>query len=146
METSATIAHDDRAELLASAPLLAGVDDDGIKAIARRVVEVEFPKDHVIARQGEVGTGFFLVAKGRVRVVRDGETIAHIGPGDFFGEIALLDGGPRTATAIAETPCRLLAIEPAAFNQMLDDPPSVNKAVLQSVGQYLRNIDNEGAI
>ena len=102
METSATIAHDDRAELLASAPLLAGVDDDGIKAIARRVVEVEFPKDHVIARQGEVGTGFFLVAKGRVRVVRDGVTIAHIGPGDFFGELSVLDGHPRVAQVIAD--------------------------------------------
>ena len=71
METSATITHDDRAELLRAAPLLAGVDADGIAAIARRVVEVGFPKDHVIVRQGEVGTGFFMVAKGRVRVVRE---------------------------------------------------------------------------
>ena len=104
METGTTITQDDRAELLARAPLLAGVDADGIAAISRRIVEIEFSKDHVIARQGEVGTGFFLVARGSVRVVRDGQAIARLGPGDFFGELSVLDGQPRVAQVIADEP------------------------------------------
>ena len=69
----------------------------GLERIAAVAVQVEFPADHVIARQGEIGTGFFVVVDGAVRVVRDGETIATLGPGDFFGELSVLDGQPRIA-------------------------------------------------
>jgi CRP-like cAMP-binding protein len=140
METSTTIAHDDRAELLAGAPLLAGIDPDGIAAIARRVVEVEFPKDHVIARQGEVGTGFFLVAKGRVRVVRDGETIAHIGPGDFFGELSVLDGQPRVAQVIADEPTVCLALASWDFEAVVKEQPAVALAILRGLAGRLRGL------
>lgn len=140
METSTTIAHDDRAELLARAPLLAGVDADGIAAIARRIVEVEFPKDHVIARQGEVGTGFFLVAKGGVRVVRDGETIAHIGPGDFFGELSVLDGHPRVAQVIADGPTVCLALASWDFEAVVIEEPTVALAIMRGLAGRLRGL------
>jgi CRP-like cAMP-binding protein len=140
METSTTIAHDDRAELLAGAPLLAGVDPDGIAAIARRVVEVEFPKGHVIARQGEVGTGFFLVAKGGVRVVRDGQTIAHIGPGDFFGELSVLDGHPRVAQVIADEPTVCLALASWDFEAVVKEQPTVALAILRGLAARLRGL------
>jgi CRP-like cAMP-binding protein len=140
METGTAITHDDRAELLAAAPLLAGVDADGIAAIARRTVEVEFPKDHVIARQGEVGTGFFLVARGRVRVVRDGETIAHIGPGDFFGELSVLDGRPRVAQVIADEPTVCLALATWDFEAVVAEQPTVALAILRGLAGRLREL------
>ena len=140
METGTTIAHDDRAELLAGAPLLASVDPDGIAAIARRVVEVEFPKDHVIARQGEVGTGFFLVAKGRVRVVRDGSTIAHIGPGDFFGELSVLDGHPRVAQVIADEPTVCLALASWDFEAVVKEQPQAALAIMRGLAGRLRGL------
>ena len=65
---------------------------DRIAAVA---VEVDFPADHVIARQGDIGTGFFVIVAAAARVVRDGETVATLGPGDFFGELSVLDGRPR---------------------------------------------------
>ena len=140
METGTTITHDDRAELLARAPLLAGVEPDGIAAIARRVVEIEFPKDHVIARQGEVGTGFFLIASGSVRVVRDGKTIARIGPGDFFGELSVLDGQPRVAQVIADEPTVCLALASWDFEAVVLEQPAVALGVLRGLAGRLRGL------
>jgi CRP/FNR family transcriptional regulator, cyclic AMP receptor protein len=140
METGTTITHDDRAELLAHAPLLAGVDADGIAAIAARVVEIEFPKDHVIARQGEVGTGFFLIARGGVRVVRDGATIARLRVGDFFGELSVLDGRPRVAQVIADEPTVCLALASWDFEAVVKEQPAVALAILRGLAGRLRGL------
>jgi CRP/FNR family cyclic AMP-dependent transcriptional regulator len=140
METRMTLTHDHRTELLARAPLLAGVDADGIARIAARVVEVDFSKDHVIARQGEVGTGFFLVASGSVRVVRDGETIARIGPGDFFGELSILDGRPRIAQVVADEPTVCLALASWDFEAVVKEQPAVALAILRGLAGRLREL------
>jgi len=140
METGMTLTHDHRTELLARAPLLAGVDADGIARIAARVVEVDFPRDHVIARQGEVGTGFFLVASGSVRVVRDGQTIARIGPGDFFGELSVLDGHPRIAQVVADEPTVCLALASWDFEAVVKEQPAVALAILRGLAGRLREL------
>ncbi len=64
-----------------------------------------------------------------------------IGAGEFFGEIALLDGGPRTATAVAETPCRLLSMTYQMFHELLDASPGIGTAILEGVGRRLRELD-----
>jgi CRP-like cAMP-binding protein len=140
METGMTLTHDHRTELLARAPLLAGVDPEGIAMIAQRLIEVDFPKDAVIARQGEVGTGFFLVASGSVRVVRDGRTIAHIGPGDFFGELSVLDGRPRVAQVIADEPTVCLALASWDFEAVVKEEPAVALGVLRGLAARLREL------
>lgn len=135
-----TLTQDHRTELLARAPLLAGVDESGIAMISARVVEVRFAKDHVIARQGEVGTGFFLVANGAVRVVRDGRTIARIGPGDFFGELSVLDGRPRVAQVIADEPTICLALASWDFEAVVMEQPAVALAILRGLAGRLRGL------
>jgi CRP/FNR family cyclic AMP-dependent transcriptional regulator len=135
-----TLTQDQRTELLASAPLLHGVDPDGIAMIAARMVEVDVPTGHVIARQGEVGTGFFLVAAGGVRVVRDGVTIARIGPGDFFGELSVLDGRPRVAQVVADEPTVCLGLASWEFEAVIRDEPSVALAVLRVLAGRLRDV------
>ncbi len=140
METGMTLTHDHRTDLLARAPLFASVDAEGIARIASRVVEVEFPKDHVIARQGDVGTGFFLVASGSVRVVRDGETIAKLGPGDFFGELSVLDGQPRIAQVIADEPTVCLALASWDFEAVVKEQPAVALAILRGLAGRLREL------
>lgn len=135
-----TLTHDHRTELLAGTPLLAGVDPQGVAMVAQRMVEVDFPKDHVIARQGEVGTGFFLVASGSVRVVRDGATIATIGPGDFFGELSVLDGRPRVAQVIANEPTTCLALATWDFEAVVMEQPSVALAILRGLAGRLREL------
>src|SRR4026209_1129281 len=82
-------------ELLAQTRLFAGIDADGLARIADRITELDVPGDRVIARQGEIGTGFFIIASGSVRVIRDGETLATLDRGDFFGELSVLDGKTR---------------------------------------------------
>jgi CRP/FNR family transcriptional regulator len=135
-----TLTHDHRTELLIGTPLLAGVDPEGIAMIAARMVEVDFAKDHVIARQGEVGTGFFLVATGSVRVVRDGKTIAHIGPGDFFGELSVLDGRPRVAQVVADEPTTCLALATWDFEAVVQEQPAVALAILRGLAGRLREL------
>jgi CRP-like cAMP-binding protein len=135
-----TLTHDHRTELLIGTPLLAGVDPEGIAMIAARMVEVDFAKDHVIARQGEVGTGFFLVATGSVRVVRDGKTIAHIGPGDFFGELSVLDGRPRVAQVVADEPTTCLALATWDFEAVVREQPAVALAILRGLAGRLREL------
>jgi CRP/FNR family cyclic AMP-dependent transcriptional regulator len=131
---------DHRAALLAAAPLLAGVDEEGLASVAARVVEVEFDSGQVIARQGDVGTGFFIVASGSVRVVRDGETIATLGPGEFFGELSVLDGQPRTAQVLAAEPTVVLGLASWDFEAVVRERPEVALAVMRGLASRLRGL------
>src|SRR3954447_4351271 len=89
-----TLTADRRAELIGGCPLFRGLVPSDVDAVAAVAIEVEFPAERVIAREGEIGTGFFIVVDGQVRVVRGGSTVARLGPGEFFGELSVLDGGP----------------------------------------------------
>lgn len=135
-----TLTHDHKAELLAAAPLLAGVDPEGLASIGARTVEVAFAPGQVIARQGDVGTGFFIVATGRVTVIRDGATIATLGPGEFFGELSVLDGMPRTAQVVAAEPTVCLALATWEFEAVVREHPAVALAVLRGLAMRLRTL------
>lgn len=131
---------DERSALLAATPLFTGIDASGLDRIAARVVEVEFGPDQVIVRQGEVGTGFFVVASGGVRVIRDGQILATLGPGAFFGELSVLDGRPRTAQVIATMPTLCLALASWEFEAVVHDQPSVALAVMRGLAGRLRDL------
>ena len=132
--------------LLAQVPLFAGVGPEGLEEIGRIARERAVPAGTVLTHEGRHEGYFFVVIEGTIRIERGGRTINTMGPGDFLGEIALLDGGPRTATAVAETACRLLSLMPEQFHQLLEDMPTVQTAVLKSVAEHLRKVDNETAI
>jgi len=137
---------DQKIELLERVPLFAGVSDAGLAEIARIVDEVDVPAGTALTHEGRHEGYFFVIVSGTVRIERGGQTINTIGPGDFLGEIALLDGGPRTATATAESPCRLLSMTHDRFADLLDASDSVRGAVLEAVGQRLRALDAESVI
>jgi CRP-like cAMP-binding protein len=139
-----TLTRDRRTELLAAAPLLAGVDPAGLDRIADRTVEVTFTDGHVIARQGEVGTGFFMIAGGGARVVRDGKTIATLGPGDFFGELSVLDGQPRVAQVLADGETTCLALATWDLEAIINEQPSVGLALLRGLAGRLRTLTEAG--
>jgi CRP-like cAMP-binding protein len=127
-------------ELLADTSLFAGVDAEGLARIAARISEVDVPADRVIARQGEIGTGFFIIAAGMVRVVRDGKTLADLGPGDFFGELSVLDGKPRNAQVISTEPTTCLALATWEFEAVVGEQPSVALAILRELAGRLREL------
>jgi CRP-like cAMP-binding protein len=135
-----TLTRDRKSALLSEARLFDGVDADGMDRIAAVAVEVEFPADHVIARQGEIGTGFFVVIEGGVRVVRDGGTIATLGPGDFFGELSVLDGRPRVAQVLADGATTCLALATWDFEAVLLAEPRVSLAILRGLAGRLRDL------
>jgi CRP-like cAMP-binding protein len=134
-----TLTHDRRTELLGACPLFGGVVGDDLAAIAERAIEVDFSTDHVIARQGEIGTGFFVVVDGSVRVIRDGEEIARLGPGEFFGEMSVIDGLPRTAQVVATAPTRCLALASWDFEKLILDHPRIGLAILRGLSARLRS-------
>ncbi|MEO8229507.1 MAG: cyclic nucleotide-binding domain-containing protein [Chloroflexota bacterium] len=129
--------------LLREVALFDGIDPDGLAMIAERALEVDFTEGRTIVRQGEVGTGFFLVTSGGARVIRDGTTIAEYGPGDFFGELSLLDGGPRIASVVATTPTNCLAIASWDFEALLESQPRLAIAILKGVARRLRAVSDE---
>jgi CRP/FNR family transcriptional regulator, cyclic AMP receptor protein len=135
-----TLTLDRKSALLSGARLFEGIDAEGMDQIAAVAVQVDFPADHVIARQGEIGTGFFVVVSGAVRVVRGGETIATLGPGDFFGELSVLDGRPRVAQVIANGPTTCLALPTWDFEAVLLDEPKVTLAILRGLAARLRDL------
>jgi CRP/FNR family cyclic AMP-dependent transcriptional regulator len=135
-----TLTHDRRAELLAGCPLFKGIDDEGLAALAERATQVDFPAGHVIARQGEIGTGFFVVIEGQVRVVRDGKPVATLGAGEFFGELSVLDRMPRNAMVAAEVPTTCLALASWDFEAVLLEQPALTLAILRGVARRLREV------
>ena len=135
-----TLTHDRRVELIGGCPLFHGLDAAGLAAVAAAAIEVEFPAERVIARQGEIGTGFFVVVDGAVRVIRDGAVVARLGPGEFFGELSVLDGGPRVAQVVADGPTRCLALASWDFERVLREEPGVALSVLRVVAGRLREV------
>jgi CRP/FNR family transcriptional regulator, cyclic AMP receptor protein len=135
-----TLTHDRRAELLAACPLFQGIDADGLAKLAELATPVDFPPGHVIARQGEIGTGFFVIVSGSVRVVRDGGVVARLGPGEFFGELSVLDRLPRNATVAAEEPTGCLALASWDFEKVLLEEPALTLAILRGVAARLREV------
>jgi len=135
-----TLSSDRRAELLSAARLFDGVDAAGMARLAEVVVEVDFAPDHVIARQGDIGSGLFVITSGGARVVRDGQKIADLGPGDFVGELSVLDGRPRTAQVIATGPTTCLALSTWDFESVVREEPSVALAILRGLAGRLRNL------
>ena len=125
-------------ELLAQTRLFAGVDAEGLGRIADRISELDVPADRVIARQGEIGTGFFVIASGSVRVIRDGEMLAEVGPGGFFGELSVLDGLPRVAQVVSIEPTTCLALASWDFEAVVREQPSVALAILRELAGRLR--------
>ena len=135
-----TLTHDRRSELLAACPLFKGIDAEGLAALAELATAVDFPAGHAIARQGEIGTGFFVVISGMVRVVRDGEVVAQLGAGEFFGELSVLDRMPRNATVSAEVPTSCLALASWDFEKVLLELPARTLAILRGVARRLREV------
>lgn len=135
-----TLTHDRRTELLAACELFKGIDAEGLASLSERATPVDYPAGHVIARQGEIGTGFFVVIDGEVRVVRDGAVVARLGPGEFFGELSVLDRMPRNATVVADVPTTCLALASWDFEKVLLEQPALTLAILRGVARRLREV------
>jgi CRP-like cAMP-binding protein len=99
----------------------------------------------VLCQQGHQAEEFFVIVDGSVRIERDGQFVRSLGPGEFLGEIALVDGGPRTATATTESPSHLLVVAHREFNSLLDRFPTIQATVLRTLAKRVRALEPERA-
>jgi CRP/FNR family cyclic AMP-dependent transcriptional regulator len=136
---------DDKVELLRRVPLFATLEPPELTALAGIANVVDVPAGTVLTHEGRHEGYFFVVVTGNVRIDRAGKTVNTLSDGDFLGEIALLDGGPRTATATAVSDSRLLQVTNEQFDELLATTPSVRSAIMAEVGGRLRRIDEEAA-
>ena len=120
-------------------PLFVGCLRKDLQTIARVVKDIEHPAGTVIAREGDPGVGLFVIAEGTTDVTIGGRRKSRLGPGDFFGEIALLDGGPRTATVTATSDVKLLGLTEWTFRGLMMEHPSIAVKTLQAMAGRLRN-------
>jgi CRP/FNR family cyclic AMP-dependent transcriptional regulator len=132
---------DQKLELLKRVPLFASLPSEALEAIGKIAEERDISAGTALTHEGRHEGYFFVIVSGTVRIERGGQTISTLRDGDFLGEIALLDGGPRTATAIAESECQLLVMTYPRFQQLLDTAPQVRAAIFEEVGRRLRAMD-----
>jgi CRP/FNR family cyclic AMP-dependent transcriptional regulator len=128
----------DKIELLKGVPLFEDLSKRHLDYIAKHADEVASWPGEVVVRQGERGREFVLIVEGKARVEQDGTVISHLGTGDFFGEMALLDGEPRSATVITEEPSVLLVVHSRSFTSLLDTVPGLSRKLLITLCRRLR--------
>lgn len=126
-------------QLLRKVPVFAECSDRELSSISKSMKEVNFPAGREICTEGETGTGLHVVLEGETKVLVGGRTRRKMGPGAFFGEIALLDGGPRTATVVAETDVKTIALPVWDFRSILKAHPTLALKMLDEVCRRVRN-------
>jgi CRP/FNR family transcriptional regulator, cyclic AMP receptor protein len=121
------------AQQLEGVGLFSGLSKKDRAALARWTDEVSVPEGQVLATEGEFAHEFFVIEEGSATVTQNGETIAELGPGEFFGEIGLLEKERRTATVIATTPMRLIVMFAREFKQMEHDMPAAADRIRSAI-------------
>jgi CRP/FNR family cyclic AMP-dependent transcriptional regulator len=133
------VAKDPRVDRLRKVPLFNACNEKQLEFIATRVDEVDVPAGKTLTEEGRSGGEFFIILSGDAEVKRRGAAVAQLSAGDHFGEIALLDNGPRTATVVARSPLRCLVLSPGQFQDVLYQDPAIAVSMLHSVVRRLRS-------
>ena len=137
------VKDDKKLQLIARVPIFARLRGRDLERVGQLVEEIDVPAGKVLMRQGETGHEFFLIVDGRVRVERDGRVLKNRSAGEFVGEIALIDEGPRSATVTCETPCRLLVLGHREFHTLLGEHPDLQLLVLKTLAERVRHLEPE---
>ena len=133
------LTKNEKIELLKRIPLFAECTKAELIEVALSADEREARAGEVLAKEGERGREFFILVEGAVAVSRTGRNVAALGPGDWFGEIAILTYKPRTATVTAVSPLRLLVISDRAFRAVVEATPRIALKVLRGVAARLEH-------
>ncbi|HEX9969749.1 MAG TPA: cyclic nucleotide-binding domain-containing protein [Acidimicrobiales bacterium] len=132
---------DEKLEQLGRMWLFSACTRKDLQVIGRASDEVTVPQGKVLTEEGAAGHEFYLILEGQASVRRKGRKIAALGDGQYFGELSLLDRGPRTATVVAETDMRLLVLGQREFNGLLDEVPGLAHKILRTMSERLRDAD-----
>jgi len=114
-----------------------------LRVIRKALEEVTVPPGRVLTEQGTIGREFFLIVEGKATVTRNNRKTATLGPGQYFGELALLDRRPRSATVTSDTEMDLLILGQRQFNGVLDAVPALSRKLLAAMATRLREADEK---
>src|SRR4051812_21694704 len=135
--------HDTKVDALGRAPLFAGLSKKELAQLAQVSEDLEVPAGKALCKEGEIGDEFFVIVEGDAEVTKDGKTLATRTGGEFFGEIALLQDSPRTATVTAQTPLRFFVLTRKAFRQLIRENPGVETKVLEALARRLIEVSDD---
>jgi CRP-like cAMP-binding protein len=112
-----------------------------LRKIRSSLDELELPKGKLLVEEGRIGLEFFLIVEGKASVIRNGRKVATLGPGGYFGELALLDRRPRSASVVSETDMDVLVLSQRQFNGLLQSVPTIGRKLLAAMANRLREAD-----
>ena len=135
-----------KVESLKRAPLFEGLSGAELMRLARMTEDVEVPAGKVLCREGQIGQEFFVIVDGEAAVTRRGRHLVTQRAGDFFGEIALLENIPRTATVTARIPLRFFVLTRQSFRRLLDDAPRAERKVLRALARRVVALSRDPAL
>ena len=135
--------RNDKVELLRGVSLFSACSGRELNRIASLADEIDVPPGRVLVRQDDPGREFFVIVEGKAKVSPRGKRAVELGPGSGFGELALLDQGPRSATVSAETDMHLLVLDSRSFFSLIEEVPSVAAKVFRAMAQRLRAAEEE---
>ena len=126
---------------LAQVPLFSALSRKELALVARRAEDVKVDQGRVLVSEGATGSEFFVIIDGKAAVSKQGRKIATLGPGDAFGELALLDKAPRNPTVTAETPLEVVVLGQREFGGLIDEVPGFARKLLAGMARRLREAD-----
>jgi len=135
------MARSTKADQLRQVQMFSACTDRELAQIARACDEMAVESEKIVVEEGAAGEDFFLVVTGEADVIRHGRAVARVGPGQYFGELSLLDDSPRNATVQARTPMTLMRLGRREFSAVLDSWPGVAHKLLQTMARRLRDAD-----
>jgi len=127
--------------LLKKVPLFSNLSQRHLREISKHADQVQVKTGKVLAEQGKTGWEFIFIVDGKARIEKDGKVVRQLSGGDFFGEIALIDGKLRTATVTADADMTLLIVHKTSFDHLLNTIPGLQKKILISLCDYLRRAE-----
>ena len=127
---------------LANVPMFSACSKKDLDTLARLADEITVPEGKEIIREGDSGHEFYVVIEGKATVSRGGHEVGALGAGDYFGELALLDGQKRDATIVATAPTELLVIGVREFVTLLEDVPQLTRKLLGGMARRLHELDS----
>jgi CRP/FNR family cyclic AMP-dependent transcriptional regulator len=140
-EVRASRTRRETAVALAGVPLFADLPKRHLQRLAREADELTFAPGEQIVREGSLGETVFVVMEGRAKVTRNGRRVGEVLPGDFFGELSAIDGGPRTASITAVTPVRVVRLFRRTLRKLLEDEPQLTVKILDGIVRRIRQVE-----
>ncbi len=127
--------------MLRKVPIFSSLSDREVKGLAKSALGRSYPEGSTVVKQGEVGIGFYLILDGQVEVRRKGRRLATLGPGNFFGEMALFDQQPRTADVITMASTRCLVLSKFEFWGFVEGSAHMLRGMLEEMARRLGETD-----